>query len=104
MIINIPWSLEGYYINIFGVSKNVISDHQVYAGNDYLEEGGIHEYIHREDIPDFLGGIATYPKPTEESHIGPMGPLWKQSQSISDICISSVVSSRFCQFGVTSER
>ena len=28
----------------------------VYGGNDYLEDDGIHSYIHREDIPDFLGG------------------------------------------------
>ena len=26
----------------------------MYSGNDYLE--GIHSYIHREDIPEFLGG------------------------------------------------
>jgi len=49
----LAWTLVKSFIN-----ENTRRKCLVYAGNDYLEEGGIHEYIHREDIPDFLGGPA----------------------------------------------
>jgi len=47
----LAWTLVKSFIN-----ENTRRKCLVYGGNDYLEEDGIHSYIHREDIPDFLGG------------------------------------------------
>ncbi|XP_063682902.1 SEC14-like protein 1 isoform X3 [Bolinopsis microptera] len=47
----LAWTLVKSFIN-----ENTRRKCLVYGGNDYLEDDGIHSYIHREDIPDFLGG------------------------------------------------